>query len=142
MAASMLGDDDDGAAEVASDASIVAIGAGRELSRHEEHDAEATAKAMANCRTRPFVSEFAIGRYTSGVVRAGAFAVVAVAIGLSRDPGCGGPDDPQGGKNAPCTRNSDCKSGLTCSEGVCVDTSTPATPVDGGAIEDASNGGG
>ena len=84
------------------------------------------------------------------MVRAGAFAVVAVALGLSREPGCSGVDDPQGGKNAPCTRDSDCKSGLECSEGVCVDTSTPVTPTDSGtstvpdsgAPTDASNGGG
>lgn len=79
------------------------------------------------------------------MVRAAAFAFVALALGLSREPGCSGVDDPQGGKNAPCTRNSDCKSDLQCSEGVCVDTSapgTPATPTDGGEPTDASNGGG
>ena len=80
------------------------------------------------------------GRYTSDVVRAGAFAVIAVALGLSREPGCSGVDDPQGGKNAPCTRDSDCRSGLECSEGVCVEPGTPAP--DGGASTDASNGGG
>jgi hypothetical protein len=84
------------------------------------------------------------------VVRAGAFAVVAVALGLSREPGCGGVDDPQGGKNAPCTRDSDCKSTLKCSEGVCVDRSTSVTPppdsgtsdsgtIDSGAETDASS---
>jgi hypothetical protein len=67
--------------------------------------------------------------------------VVAVALGLSREPGCSGVDDPQGGKNAPCTRDSDCKSGLECKEGACADTSTPVTPSDSGAPTDASNGG-
>jgi hypothetical protein len=82
------------------------------------------------------------------VVRAGALAVFAVALGFAREPGCSGVDDPQGGKNAPCTRDSDCKSGLECSEGVCVDTSTstgPAGVPDGGGSvspSDASNGGG
>lgn len=76
------------------------------------------------------------------MVRAGAFAVVAVALGFAREPGCSGVDDPQGGKNAPCTRDSDCKSGLECSEGVCADTSTPPVPVDGGGPTDAENGGG
>lgn len=75
------------------------------------------------------------------MVRAGAFAVIAVTLGLSREPGCSGVDDPQGGKNAPCTRDSDCRSGLDCKEGVCVDSTTePST--DGGASTDASNGGG
>jgi hypothetical protein len=71
------------------------------------------------------------------VGRAGTF-VIAVALGLSRDPGCSGVDDPKGAKNAPCTRNSDCRADLTCSEGVCVDTSTPAG--DGGGNPDASDG--
>ena len=83
--------------------------------------------------------------------RAGAFAVVAVALGLSREPGCSGVDDPQGGKYAPCTRDSDCKSGLDCREGACADTSTSGSsssgsssgsPTDSGAPTDASNGGG
>ena len=48
------------------------------------------------------------------------FATFAfVALGFSRDPGCGGVDDPDGGTNAPCTRHSDCGGGLVCSEGVC-----------------------
>ena len=79
------------------------------------------------------------------MVRAGALAVIAVALGFAREPGCSGVDDPQGGKNAPCTRDSDCKSGLECSEGVCVDTSTPTPVPDGGGSvspSDASNGGG
>lgn len=55
------------------------------------------------------------------MVRKEAFAFFALALGLSRDPGCGDVDDPNGGTNAPCTRNSDCKSGLSCSAGVCTD---------------------
>lgn len=81
------------------------------------------------------------------MVRQTAFAFAFVALGLSRDPGgCGGVDDPQGGTNAPCTRNSDCRSGLKCSEGVCIDptadtdASTPAK--DGGDAKDASDDGG
>ena len=70
------------------------------------------------------------------------FTVVAFALGLSRDPGCSGVDDPQGGRNAPCTRDSDCKSGLECKEGACADTSSSVTPTDSGAPTDASNGGG
>ena len=46
-------------------------------------------------------------------------AVAFVALGLSRDPGCGGVDDPEGGPNAPCTRTSDCRTRLVCLEGVC-----------------------
>jgi hypothetical protein len=45
--------------------------------------------------------------------------MLLVALGLARDPGCG-TDTPAGGPNAPCTRSSDCKSGLTCTaEGTC-----------------------
>lgn len=72
------------------------------------------------------------------VVRLSAVAVAFVALGLSRDPGCGGVDDPQGGTNAPCTRSSDCRSGLLCSEGVCVDPDAG----DAGAVRDASDDGG
>lgn len=69
--------------------------------------------------------------------------MIAVALGFAREPGCSGVDDPQGGKNAPCTRDSDCKAELECSQGVCVDTSTPPEPVDGGGgAIDASDGGG
>lgn len=81
------------------------------------------------------------------MVRQTAFAFALVALGVSRDPGgCGGVDDPQGGTNAPCTRNSDCRSGLRCSEGVCVDPNAPdasTTPKDGGGdVKDASDDGG
>lgn len=71
------------------------------------------------------------------VVHREAFAALALALGLSRDPGCGGVDDPQGGTNAPCTRHSDCRSGLSCSEGVCTDLEAK----DAGTT-DASDGGG
>lgn len=78
------------------------------------------------------------------MVRQTAFAFAFVALGLSRDPGCGGVDDPQGGTNAPCTRHSDCRAELKCSEGVCIDpnadASTPAK--DGGDAKDASDDGG
>jgi hypothetical protein len=79
------------------------------------------------------------------VVRQTAFAFAFVALGLSRDPGgCGGVDAPQNGTNAPCTRNSDCKGDLTCSEGVCVDPNAEPTPPakDGGDAKDASDDGG
>ncbi len=46
-------------------------------------------------------------------------AFAFVALGFSRDPGCGGVDNPDGGPNAPCTRSSDCGGNLVCSEGVC-----------------------
>ncbi len=42
-----------------------------------------------------------------------------VALGALRDPSCG-TDTPAGGPNAPCTRDSDCQSGLTCTAAGCV----------------------
>jgi len=53
------------------------------------------------------------------VVRQSFAAFALVALGFSRDPGCGGVDDPDGGPNAPCTRSSDCGGSLVCLEGVC-----------------------
>lgn len=50
-----------------------------------------------------------------------AVAFAAIAVGLLREPGCGGADSPSGGPNAPCTRSKDCSTGLSCSEGVCTD---------------------
>jgi hypothetical protein len=55
------------------------------------------------------------------VLRLSLTAVALVAVGLTRDPGCGGVDEPNGGPNAPCTRSSDCGHGLVCQEGVCRD---------------------
>jgi len=55
------------------------------------------------------------------VLRQGFVAVALVALGVSRDPGCGGIDNPQGGTNAPCTRSSDCGGSLVCLAGVCRD---------------------
>lgn len=80
------------------------------------------------------------------VVRQTALTFAFVALGLSRDPGCGGVDDPEGGTNAPCTRNSDCRSGLRCFEGVCVDEAADgdasSTIVDDAGSTDASGDGG
>jgi hypothetical protein len=55
-----------------------------------------------------------------------------VALGLGRDPGCGGGDTPSGGVNAPCTRSKDCSSGLVCSEGVCSEPDSGVLPFDAG----------
>lgn len=75
------------------------------------------------------------------MVRSSALASVLalVAIGLaSREPGgggCGGDGDGDGRVNAPCTRDRDCRHGLSCAEGVCREpdagVATPAAiPVD------------
>ncbi len=71
------------------------------------------------------------------VIRQGAIGFALVAFGLARDPGgCGGIDDPDGGTNAPCTRNSDCRGGLVCMEGVCTGPDSGPTPiVDSGATD-------
>lgn len=52
------------------------------------------------------------------------------ALGLAHDP-CTGVDSPGGGANSPCTRTSDCASGLSCDGGVC--TPLDAGPSEGGA---------
>jgi hypothetical protein len=53
------------------------------------------------------------------VVRQSFAAVALVALGVLRDPSCGGVDTPNGRTNAPCTRSSDCGGSLICLEGVC-----------------------
>ena len=75
-------------------------------------------------------------RYTAVMGRGSVITAVTFAFGMLRDPGCGGVDDPEGGPNAPCTRSSDCKIGLACSQGVCTG------PDAGGAATDAGNDGG
>jgi hypothetical protein len=64
--------------------------------------------------------------------RGAIIAVGAIAFGMLRDPGCGGVDDPEGGPNAPCTRSSDCESGLTCMQGVCTGPDAGLTSKDAG----------
>jgi hypothetical protein len=78
-----------------------------------------------------------------------ALSLVVIAIGLGREPGCGGVDDPDGGTNAPCTRSSDCGTKLACLEGVCRDPDAGAPgggdggrPIDASSSGDASDGGG
>jgi hypothetical protein len=45
---------------------------------------------------------------------------IGIALGMARDPGCGGGvESPSGSINAPCTRDKDCQGGLVCREGVC-----------------------
>ena len=51
-----------------------------------------------------------------------------------RDPSCG-TDATAGGIDAPCTRSSDCKGGLTCTGAVCV-----AVDVKGPDAGDAGDG--
>jgi hypothetical protein len=63
-----------------------------------------------------------------------AVAFAFVALGFSRDPGCGGVGDSSGGANAPCTRTKDCSDGLTCVEGVCTGPDA-ALPVDAGPVD-------
>jgi hypothetical protein len=74
--------------------------------------------------------------------------VVLLALGLTHDGGCGA-DTPPSGRNAPCTRQRDCVTGLVCGGGVCVDPDAAiaeagAPPsLDGGADGgDASGDGG
>jgi hypothetical protein len=71
-------------------------------------------------------------------VRFAVASFACVTLGLLRDPGCSGVDDPKGGTNAPCTRSSDCGVGLTCAAGVC----RGAEEDDGGSVKDGGDGGG
>jgi hypothetical protein len=64
--------------------------------------------------------------------------LLAVAIAVSRDPGCDTQTAP-GGINAPCTREKDCSSGLQCTGGVCVSNEAGPPPADAG--EDAASDG-
>lgn len=59
-------------------------------------------------------------------------ALVALALGLAREPACGDPGDPPGGPNAPCTRERDCTAGLTCVGGVCTGADAALPVVDAG----------
>jgi hypothetical protein len=57
-----------------------------------------------------------------------------LALGLARDPGCGGDvDAPSSGVNAPCTRDKDCTGDLSCVHGVCTSPSQDGGPKDGTA---------
>ncbi len=80
------------------------------------------------------------------MVRQTFVAVALVALGFSRDPGCGGIDNPQGGTNAPCTRSSDCGGSLVCRAGVCRDPEDDDGSLDSGtghesSVPDAGDGG-
>jgi hypothetical protein len=79
--------------------------------------------------------------YNHGVVRQGFAAVALVALGFSRDPGCGGVDDPDGGTNAPCTRSPDCGGSLVCLEGVCREPGSTKDAGDRPSVSDAGESG-
>lgn len=59
------------------------------------------------------------------MVRSALTTFSLVAIGLARDPGCGDVEHPNGGPNAPCTRQADCSGDLVCAEGVCTGPDSP-----------------
>jgi hypothetical protein len=77
------------------------------------------------------------------VVRNVVTAFALVALGLSRDPGCGDGSDQKRGANGPCTRNDDCGSALLCLEGVCrdPDAGTPDASAGVGAGDGGADGG-
>lgn len=52
--------------------------------------------------------------------------------------GCGGEDASPSGVNAPCTRNYDCSSGLTCDNGACTGPNEDAGGDAGGGGKDAA----
>ena len=69
-------------------------------------------------------------------------AFALVALGLSRDPGCGDVADQKRGANGPCTRNDDCGGGLVCLEGVCRDPDAGSGDASAASGADAGDGGG
>jgi hypothetical protein len=71
------------------------------------------------------------------VIREALLAGVA-ALGLARDPSCGGTDSPTSGVNAPCTRDKDCSGALLCREGICSEGDAGASVSD--AAGDARDG--
>ena len=68
-----------------------------------------------------------------------AFASLSLA---GRDSGCGSVDSSAGSLNAPCTRSSDCASGLTCQSGLCAGPNEDAggPPSDAGIKDAATDG--
>ena len=70
--------------------------------------------------------------------------IAGISLMLGQDPGCGGVDSPSGTVNAPCTRDKDCRGGLTCREGVCAELDagplTDAASADGGSQDAARDG--
>lgn len=71
-------------------------------------------------------------------------AFVLVALGLLGGPGggCDGVGDGEGGVNAPCTRDKDCRDGLSCTEGVCTGPDAGLGDAGPGAAADAAIEGG
>jgi hypothetical protein len=68
-----------------------------------------------------------------------AFGLATFVAGAS---GCGNVDSSSGGVNAPCTRDYDCASGLTCLSGVCTGPLEDAdAPADTGVESGADAGG-
>jgi hypothetical protein len=78
-------------------------------------------------------------RYASRVIRHALLLAAASLSLLAREPGCGGVDSSSSGVNAPCTRDYDCASGLTCQQGVCTGPAVDAG-TDGGAKDAAGDG--
>lgn len=64
--------------------------------------------------------------------------MLSSALGLGRDPGCGGAESPSSGVNAPCTRSKDCGAGLVCMEGVCTE---PDAGTSSGVVPDSGTSG-
>ena len=76
------------------------------------------------------------------MLRQAALFGIALAGLAARDPGCGGVDSREGSVNAPCTRDTDCRDGLTCREGVCVQPDAGANDGGGDArVKDVADDG-
>jgi hypothetical protein len=81
-------------------------------------------------------------RYALCVIRQALVLGVASLSLLARDPGCSSVDSSgTSGANAPCTRDYDCKDGLTCRGGVCTGPSKDGGLSDGGGSTDGADDG-
>ena len=80
-------------------------------------------------------------RYASGVVRhALLFGFASLSL-VGRAYDCGAVDSSSSGVNAPCTRDNDCASGLTCQGGVCTGPAVDAGAPDAAGSKDAAGDG-
>jgi hypothetical protein len=80
-------------------------------------------------------------RYASVVVRHALLLGFASLSLVAHDSDCSGVDSSSSGVNAPCTRDTDCASGLTCQGGVCTGPAVDAGTEDGGGSKDAASDG-
>ena len=80
-------------------------------------------------------------RYACVVVRHALLLGFASLSLAGRAYDCSGVDSSSSGVNAPCTRDSDCASGLSCQGGVCTGPAVDAAAPDAAGSKDAAGDG-